>query len=70
MYEHSQVKNMTPADALAAVQRADAALPSWRAKTGKERATIMRRWFDLMNRDAERLAKLMTEAFIRISLEC
>ncbi|MEY4996949.1 MAG: hypothetical protein RLY59_353, partial [Actinomycetota bacterium] len=33
----------------------------WRAKTGKERAAIMRRWFDLINRDADRLAKLMTE---------
>ncbi|MFM8460557.1 MAG: aldehyde dehydrogenase family protein, partial [Polynucleobacter victoriensis] len=57
----AQVKNMTPADALAAVQKAESALPIWRAKTGKERAAIMRRWFDLINRDADRLAKLMTE---------
>ena len=57
----AEVQNMTPADALAAVQKAESALPSWRAKTGKERAAIMRRWFDLINRDADRLAKLMTE---------
>ena len=57
----AEVQNMTPANALAAVQKAESALPSWRAKTGKERAAIMRRWFDLINRDADRLAKLMTE---------
>ena len=57
----AEVKNMTAADALAAVQKAHLALPAWRAKTGKERASILRRWFELMNRDADRLAKLMTE---------
>ena len=57
----AEVQNMTPANALAAVQKAESALPGWRAKTGKERAAIMRRWFDLINRDADRLAKLMTE---------
>ena len=57
----AEVKNMTATDALAAVQKAETALPSWRDKTGKERAAIMRRWFDLINRDADRLAKLMTE---------
>ncbi len=57
----SQVPNMGPTEALAAVQKAHLALPAWRAKTGKERAQILRKWFDLINRDAERLATLMTE---------
>ncbi len=55
------VPNMGPAEALAAVHKAHSALPAWRAKTGKERAQILRRWFELINRDAERLAQLMTE---------
>ena len=57
----AEVPNMTAEDALAAVQRAHRALPSWKAKTAKERAQILRRWFDLINRDSDRLARLMTE---------
>ena len=57
----AEVPNMTAEDALAAVQRADQALPSWKAKTAKQRAQILRRWFDLINRDADRLAGLMTK---------
>ena len=57
----AQVPNMTPADALQAVDKAHAALPAWKAKTGKDRAQLLRRWFELMNRDADRLARLMTE---------
>jgi succinate-semialdehyde dehydrogenase / glutarate-semialdehyde dehydrogenase len=57
----AQVPNMTPADALRAVDKAHAALPAWKARTGKDRAQLLRRWFELMNRDADRLARLMTE---------
>ncbi len=57
----AQVPNMTPADALRAVDQAHTALPTWKAKTGKDRAQLLRRWFELMNRDADRLARLMTE---------
>ena len=57
----AEVANMGAEDAVEAVQNASNALPSWRAKTGKERATLLRRWFDLINRDADRLARLMTE---------
>ena len=32
----------------AAIAAADAAFPAWRAKTAKERAAILRRWFDLI----------------------
>jgi succinate-semialdehyde dehydrogenase/glutarate-semialdehyde dehydrogenase len=57
----AQVPNMTPADALLAVDKAHAALAAWKARTGKDRAQLLRRWFELMNRDADRLARLMTE---------
>jgi succinate-semialdehyde dehydrogenase/glutarate-semialdehyde dehydrogenase len=52
---------MTAADALRAVDKAHAALPAWKARTGKDRAQLLRAWFELMNRDADRLARLMTE---------
>src|SRR6478735_2719130 len=41
------VPNMGTAETRRAIEFADAALPAWRARTGKERA-ILRRWFDLM----------------------
>lgn len=43
-----------------AIEAANAALPAWRAKTAKERATILRRWFDLMLANQEDLAIIMT----------
>ena len=35
-------------------------LPDWRARTAKERAQILRKWFDLMMANQEDLAVLMT----------
>ena len=43
-----------------AIEAAAAALPAWKAKTAKERAVILRRWFDLMIENQEDLARLMT----------
>jgi succinate-semialdehyde dehydrogenase / glutarate-semialdehyde dehydrogenase len=43
-----------------AIEAADRALPAWRAKTAKERAHILRRMYDLMMRNQEDLATLMT----------
>ena len=43
-----------------AIDAAAAAFPAWRARTGKERALILRRWFDLILMNQEDLAKLMT----------
>src|SRR4051794_31247589 len=43
-----------------AIEAADRALPAWRAKTAKERAQILRKWFDLMMANQEDLAQLMT----------
>jgi succinate-semialdehyde dehydrogenase/glutarate-semialdehyde dehydrogenase len=43
-----------------AIEAAQAAFPSWRAKTAKERAVALRRWHDLMLAAQEDLARLMT----------
>src|SRR5882672_2650392 len=44
----------------AAIDAAARAFPAWRRKTAKERAAVMRRWFDLMLANQEDLARLMT----------
>jgi succinate-semialdehyde dehydrogenase/glutarate-semialdehyde dehydrogenase len=43
-----------------AIEAADRALPAWRAKTAKERAQILRKWFELMMANQDDLATLMT----------
>src|SRR6185437_13502136 len=43
-----------------AIEAADRALPAWRAKTAKERANILRNWFNLMMANQDDLAALMT----------
>src|SRR5262252_8628823 len=43
-----------------AIEAADRALPGWRGKTAKERAQVLRKWFDLMMANQEDLAALMT----------
>ncbi|EDJ9064528.1 succinate-semialdehyde dehydrogenase (NADP(+)) [Salmonella enterica subsp. arizonae] len=43
-----------------AIDAASHALPAWRALTAKERATILRRWFNLMMEHQDDLARLMT----------
>ncbi|ALR77952.1 NADP-dependent succinate-semialdehyde dehydrogenase [[Enterobacter] lignolyticus] len=43
-----------------AIDAANRALPAWRALTAKARATVLRRWFDLMMENQEDLARLMT----------
>jgi succinate-semialdehyde dehydrogenase/glutarate-semialdehyde dehydrogenase len=54
------VPNMGEAETRQAIDAANAAFPAWSAKTGKERAAIMRKWFDLMMANADDLAALMT----------
>src|SRR5919206_3832405 len=41
------VPRMGAEEARRAIEAADRALPAWRAKTAKERAQILRRWYDL-----------------------
>ncbi|WOH35742.1 NAD-dependent succinate-semialdehyde dehydrogenase [Thalassotalea fonticola] len=43
-----------------AIQVAADALPKWRAKTGKERAAILRQWFNLCIKHQHELAQLLT----------
>src|SRR3954452_8149784 len=47
-------------DAKAALDAADKAFPAWAAKKPRERGEILRKAFELIMRDAERLAKLIT----------
>jgi succinate-semialdehyde dehydrogenase/glutarate-semialdehyde dehydrogenase len=43
-----------------AIEAAAAAFPAWAAQTAKQRAVILRRWFDLMMSNQQDLAMLMT----------
>jgi succinate-semialdehyde dehydrogenase/glutarate-semialdehyde dehydrogenase len=43
-----------------AIEAAHAAWPAWRAKTAKERAAVLRKWFELMLANQDDLAKIMT----------
>nr|WP_315301129.1 NADP-dependent succinate-semialdehyde dehydrogenase [Raoultella terrigena] len=43
-----------------AIDAANRALPAWRALTAKERAALLRRWFDLIMANQDDLARLMT----------
>jgi succinate-semialdehyde dehydrogenase/glutarate-semialdehyde dehydrogenase len=47
-------------DAKAALDAAQAAFPAWAAKKPRERGEILRKAYELIMRDAERLAKLIT----------
>lgn len=47
-------------EARAAVDHAEAALPDWRARTGKERAHLLRRWADQLMANREDLARLVS----------
>jgi succinate-semialdehyde dehydrogenase/glutarate-semialdehyde dehydrogenase len=54
------VPNMGQAETRRAIEAANAAWPAWRARTAKERAAILRKWFELMMANVEDLAVLMT----------
>ena len=54
------VPKMGGAETRGAIEAANRAFPAWSKKTGKERAGILRRWFDLMMSNQEDLARLMT----------
>ncbi|WP_067339301.1 NAD-dependent succinate-semialdehyde dehydrogenase [Stappia indica] len=56
----ANVTDFGPSDVAGAVDAAHAAQPAWAAKTGKERAAVLRRWFDLMVENADDLATILT----------
>ncbi|CAN5898162.1 NADP-dependent succinate-semialdehyde dehydrogenase [soil metagenome] len=55
-----RVPNLGAQQAQAAIDAAQQAFPAWSGKTGKERAAILRKWFDLIVANADDLAALMT----------
>ncbi|WP_321816761.1 MULTISPECIES: NAD-dependent succinate-semialdehyde dehydrogenase [unclassified Paraburkholderia] len=58
--EIARVPDFGAAEASRAIGAAHAALPAWRARTGKERAAVLRRWYDLVIEHADDLAAIMT----------
>ena len=54
------VPKMGAAETKRAIEAANAAWPAWRAKTAKERAQILRKWFELMMANQDDLGTLMT----------
>ena len=56
----ADVANLGPAQAEAAIAAANTAWGPWKAKTGKERSVILRKWFDLLMANQEDLARIMT----------
>ena len=56
----ARVPEMGVDGARRAIEAAHAAWPEWRSKTAKERAIVLRRWFDLMVQHKDDLAAIMT----------
>jgi succinate-semialdehyde dehydrogenase/glutarate-semialdehyde dehydrogenase len=54
------VPDMGAAETRRAIDYAAAAMPEWAARTAKERAAVLRRWFDLMIEHQDALARLLT----------
>ena len=56
----TDVANLGPQDAKAAIAAANAAWPAWRSKTAKERSSILRKWFELLMQHQDDLGRIMT----------
>jgi succinate-semialdehyde dehydrogenase/glutarate-semialdehyde dehydrogenase len=55
-----EVPEMGVPETRRAIQYADAVLPAWGSRTAKERASILRRWFDLVMENQADLAAIIT----------
>jgi len=55
-----KVPKLSALETRRAIEAANAAFPAWSRRTAKERAAILRRWFDLLMENQEDLARLMT----------
>ncbi|MGB2652163.1 MAG: aldehyde dehydrogenase family protein, partial [Candidatus Acidiferrum sp.] len=55
-----KVPKLNIAETRRAIEASHRAFPEWSKKTAKERAAILRRWFELMIANQEDLARLMT----------
>ncbi|MFD0860024.1 NAD-dependent succinate-semialdehyde dehydrogenase [Roseovarius aquimarinus] len=56
----AQVADLSRDQVAKAIAAAEAAQKEWAKWTGKERATVLRKWFDLMMENQEDLGKIMT----------
>ncbi len=56
----AKVANLNASDAQEAISAAELALNAWKSKLAKERAQVMRKWFELILANADDLATLMT----------
>jgi succinate-semialdehyde dehydrogenase/glutarate-semialdehyde dehydrogenase len=56
----ADVADLDAADTRAAIEAAAHAYPVWRKRTGKDRAQLLRKWFELIMANQEDLARLMT----------
>ncbi|MBI5785301.1 MAG: NAD-dependent succinate-semialdehyde dehydrogenase [Rhodocyclales bacterium] len=56
----ARVAELGAAETRRAIEAANAAWPAWRRQTAKQRAAILRKWFDLILANADDLALLMT----------
>jgi hypothetical protein len=56
----AEVADLTDVETRRAIEAASRAFPAWRKKTAKERANILRKWFELIMANQEDLAQLMT----------
>jgi succinate-semialdehyde dehydrogenase/glutarate-semialdehyde dehydrogenase len=56
----AEVANCGAGEARLAIDAASRALPGWRARTAKDRAALLRRWFDLLIAHADDLAHILT----------
>ncbi|MFI5306108.1 MAG: NAD-dependent succinate-semialdehyde dehydrogenase [Polyangiales bacterium] len=56
----AQVPDMGAAETREAIGAAAAALPAWRCTTAKERAAVLRKWFDLIMAAQDDLAAILT----------
>jgi len=54
------VPKMGTAETRRAIEAAKAAMPEWARKTAKERAVILRKWYDLIMANVDDLATIMT----------
>ncbi|MCZ8333805.1 MAG: NAD-dependent succinate-semialdehyde dehydrogenase [Rhodobacteraceae bacterium] len=52
--------NLGRAETARAISAAEVAMKDWAARTGKERAAVLRKWFDLMMANQDDLGKILT----------
>ncbi|WP_435259966.1 NAD-dependent succinate-semialdehyde dehydrogenase [Thioclava sp. FR2] len=54
------VPNLGRAETARAIDAANAAMKDWATRTGKERAAVLRKWYDLMMENQDDLGKILT----------